>query len=201
MQRFSSIEGRSLDWLKIVLILWGVAWLFYAIEYTLSFMSWKWFGSGVVLPIAETFILMLFAHLALKQTVLKDSDKGEPQATTTRDASLSQTRMQEIASTLRKVMSDGRMYCDEELSLNTSSNAIAVSENHISETLSQHLHTNFFHLVNSYRVKAAKDLLSSSDKLVSTITCEVGFNSKSTFNSAFKKVSGMPPTAYRTSVS
>lgn len=201
MQRFSSIEGRSLDWFKVVLILWGLAWLLYAIEYTLSFMSWKWFGSGIVLPIAEAFILMLFAHLALKQNVLEDSDKGEPQTIATRDASLPAARMQEIANKLQRVMSDGRMYCDEELSLNTLSTAINVSENHISETLSQHLHTNFFHFVNGYRVKAAQDLLRSSDKLVSTIAYEVGFNSKSTFNSAFKKVSGMTPTAYRTSVS
>lgn len=200
MQRFSSIEGRSLDWFKVVLILWGVAWLLYAIEYTLTFLSWKWFGSGVVLPVAEAFILMLFAHLALKQSVLKDTDKGAPQTAATRDASLPKARMQEIAEKLQQVMNHEKLYCDEELSLNALSNAIVVSENHISETLSQHLHTNFFHFVNSYRVRAAQDLLSSSDKLVSTIAYEVGFNSKSTFNSAFKKVSGMTPTTYRTSV-
>lgn len=86
---------------------------------------------------------------------------------------------------------------EEDLSLKRLSEATEVSENHISETLSQHLQTNFFRYVNGYRIELAKRLLATTSKNVSTIAYDVGFNSKSTFNSAFKRSSGMTPTAFR----
>ena len=71
------------------------------------------------------------------------------------------------------------------------------SENHISETLSQFLHTKFFQFVNGFRVEEAKKALQDKDKLITRIAFDVGFNSKSTFNTAFKKVVGYSPSAYR----
>jgi AraC-like DNA-binding protein len=105
--------------------------------------------------------------------------------------------MQEIALKLKGAMSQKALFMEEDFSLNRLSNAIGVSENYISETLSQCLHTNFFQFVNRYRVEAAKALLKESDKQVSTIALEVGFNTKSTFNVAVKKVTGETPTSYR----
>lgn len=52
--------------------------------------------------------------------------------------------MQKVADKLDKVMKDEKLFLGEDLSLNRLSGAISVSENHISETLSQHLKTNFF---------------------------------------------------------
>jgi AraC-like DNA-binding protein len=48
-------------------------------------------------------------------------------------------------------------------------------------------------------VEEAKKLLTNTDMLVSSIAYEVGFKSKSTFNSAFKKIVGATPTAYKKS--
>jgi AraC-like DNA-binding protein len=197
MERFSAIEQRSLDWFRVILILWGVAWLAYAIEYLLTFVGFSWFGSGIMLPLVEGLILMAFANQALKQPILKKSDKGAPTSIKPRSTLLSEQQMQEIALKIKGAMSQNALFMGEDFSLNRLSNAIAVSENHISETLSQCLHTNFFQFVNRYRVEAAKTLLKESDKRVSTIAFEVGFNTKSTFNAAFKKVTGETPTSYR----
>ena len=46
-------------------------------------------------------------------------------------------------------------YRNEDLSFNGLSASISVSEHHISETLSQHLNTNFFQFVNQYRITEA----------------------------------------------
>lgn len=88
----------------------------------------------------------------------------------------------------------------DDLSLNRLSESIAVSDNHISETLSQYLSTNFFHFVNGFRIEEAKKRLHDKEKQVSTIAYEVGFNSKSTFNTAFKKFVGTTPSAYRNQI-
>ncbi|CAM4236583.1 helix-turn-helix domain-containing protein [Pseudoalteromonas byunsanensis] len=197
MDRFSSIERQSMGWFRVVLILWGIAWFMYSVEYVMVFMGWRWFGTGVVLPLFEAVVLVAFAHLALKQSVLDESEKGKPQANDTRATMLSEQRMAQIAAKLEKVMLEDHMFMEEELSLNKLSNAIGISENHISETLSQHLQMNFFHFVNSYRIELAKTLLLTTGKLVSTIAYEVGFNSKSTFNTAFKKQTGLTPSAFK----
>ncbi len=206
MQRFSAIEKRSLDWFRKVLLLWGLAWLLFTADFGMGFLGVRWFGSGFVLPLLELTALMLFAHLALKQPVLNDSERGNIDAVHTqpraqndqpRTATLSVERMAQVAYKLKTVMEQDELFKEEDLSLNRLSNTIDVSENHISETLSQHLKTNFFHFVNGYRVEAAKQLLRNSNKLVSTIAYDVGFNSKSTFNSAFKKAVGDTPTAFR----
>jgi AraC-like DNA-binding protein len=196
MARFSSIEKRPMDWFRGALFLWGGAWLMYATEYLLDFVGVRWFGTGIVLPAVEAAVLLVFAHMAIKQPILKESERGAIQAYQPKSYTLSTSRMQENASALNKAMAEDKLYLEEDLSLKRLSEVTQVTENHISETLSQFLNSNFFHYVNGYRIEAAKQLLKNSDKQVATIAYESGFNSKSTFNNVFKKSVGTTPTAF-----
>ena len=66
------------------------------------------------------------------------------------------------------------------------------------------MNQNFFDFINGYRIKEAKRLLVDPKGELLTILAiaeEVGFNSKSSFNTAFKKITGMTPTEYKKSVS
>ncbi|KGJ91920.1 transcriptional regulator with only HTH domain, AraC family [Colwellia psychrerythraea] len=200
MERFSEIEQRSLGWFRTVLVIWGVVWLMYAVEFSLGALGWFWFGSGVLLPILEVFALAIFIQQALSQKVLNESEKGLPRSSQTRAALLSADKMQLIAVKLERAMIDDKLFLQDNLSLNKLSESISETENHISETLSQFLHTKFFQFVNSFRVEEAKKALQDSDKLITSIAFDVGFNSKSTFNTAFKKIVGYSPTAYRNSL-
>ena len=58
---------------------------------------------------------------------------------------------------------------------------------------------NFYDLINTHRVEEAKKRLidSNNTKTILEILYEVGFNSKSVFNSAFKKNTGFTPTEFR----
>jgi AraC-like DNA-binding protein len=59
---------------------------------------------------------------------------------------------------------------------------------------------NFYDLVNGYRVEEAKRLLLDSKSINYTILSvgfEAGFNSKTTFNTVFKKFTGFTPTEFR----
>ena len=197
MERFSEIEQRSVGWFRTVLLIWGVVWLMYAVEFALSALGVFWFGSGKLLPILEVFALAIFIQKALSQKILNESDKGLPRASQTRTALLSSERMQLIASKLEQTMIEDKLFLQDNLSLNKLSESISETENHISETLSQFLHTKFFQFVNGFRVEEAKKALQDRDKLITSIAYDVGFNSKSTFNTAFKKIVGYSPSAYR----
>lgn len=197
MARFSSIEQRSLDWFRMLLWLWGAVWLMYAAEFTLGAVQIFWFGSGVMLPIFEVTILVVFLHKALNQPILEEDEKKSVSSNEQRQPMLSEERMLAVAGKLNEAMTKERVYLQEDLSLGRLSDAIAVSENHISETLSQHLQTNFFQYVNGFRIADAKTRLENNDQLVSTIAFDVGFKSKSTFNAAFKANVGCTPSLYR----
>jgi AraC-like DNA-binding protein len=66
--------------------------------------------------------------------------------------------------------------------------------------LNDHLSVNFYDYVNGWRIKAACDALRTTDLTVVTISEDVGFNAKSTFNASFKKITGQTPRQYRASV-
>lgn len=218
MEKYAALESRAMDWLKIILVLWGAAWFLYTLEYGIGLMGIRWFGASIVLPTFEAIVLMLFAHFALKQPVIEDADKAKPENADEscvnegssdikpanhfetkpyRVAALEHRQMEQIANKLMQAMNQDKLFLEEDLSLKRLSESISVSENYISETLSQFLKTNFFHFVNGFRVELAKSLLIDTDQTVTNIVFEVGFNSKSTFNTAFKKSTNTTPSAYR----
>jgi len=80
------------------------------------------------------------------------------------------------------------------------SDAIGATEHRVSEVLNQHLKTSFYDFVNGRRIAEAKLILQQDgERTVLDIALEVGFNSKSTFYTAFKKVTGQSPAAFRRS--
>lgn len=89
-------------------------------------------------------------------------------------------------------------YRNSELSLAKLANAIGLSPHHLSEVLNQHAGQNFNHFINAYRVKeVCLGLSSLSSVNVLDIAMQAGFSSKSTFNTIFKKITGLTPTQYR----
>ena len=80
------------------------------------------------------------------------------------------------------------------------SETIRVSPQVLSMVINQKSMKNFNGFVNSYRIKEATRLLEEpqySNHTVAAIAYEVGFNSISSFNTAFKKQTGQTPQAYR----
>ena len=72
-----------------------------------------------------------------------------------------------------------------------------ISVHQLSELLNTYLGENFSHLINERRIRHAIRLLESNPNYtIEAIGYQNGFNSKSTFYSAFKKVTGKLPSNY-----
>ena len=97
---------------------------------------------------------------------------------------------------LEKQLSQG-LFQDNELSLAKLAEASGLNIHLASKAINECSGGNFYDWVNLYRVEKAKSLLLESNAQVSRICYDVGFNSKSTFYAAFKKVTGLTPGAYR----
>ena len=93
------------------------------------------------------------------------------------------------------------LHRDPNLSLWALARHIGASPNYISQTLNDVIGESFFDFVNRHRVRDAMKLLSTTDDTVLAITYDVGFNARSSFYNAFKRVTGQTPTGYRKSLS
>jgi AraC-like DNA-binding protein len=89
---------------------------------------------------------------------------------------------------------------DSSLSVYDLAKQINVPSRDLSIAINHHLNKHFFDFVNEYRIKKAMEIFKNTndEKLtVLEVLYEVGFNSKSSFNTAFKKFTGTTPSEFK----
>ena len=90
-------------------------------------------------------------------------------------------------------------YLNGKLTLKEVADSLDISENHLSQVINGQLHVNFFDFINEYRVELVKAKMNDPDYNHYTllgVAMDCGFNSKSSFNAIFKKMTGLTPTEY-----
>ncbi|MGG7438472.1 helix-turn-helix domain-containing protein [Chryseobacterium arthrosphaerae] len=101
---------------------------------------------------------------------------------------------------LLNFMQAEKPYLDDKLTLQKLSEQIQLPEKQLSVLINQYTGKHFFDFINEFRINDAKRLLKDQPQLtVLEILYEVGFNSRSSFYTAFKKETGVTPTDYRKS--
>ena len=89
-----------------------------------------------------------------------------------------------------------KAYEDAELSLTQVAKQLKTNPSTISKVINQGFQLNFNDFVNQYRIEAVKEKLKAGEQKTQTllgIAYDCGFNSKATFNRAFKKATGGSP--------
>jgi AraC-like DNA-binding protein len=97
-------------------------------------------------------------------------------------------------------MQSQRPYLEPELTLDDLAAQIGVKPKLLSQVINELLQKNFFEFINHYRIEEAKRLLTNpKDKKITVLEVmyEVGFNSKSSFNTLFKKLTGLTPGEFK----
>jgi AraC-like DNA-binding protein len=103
-------------------------------------------------------------------------------------------------SILKQYMAQKEPFLDPSLTIQELANQIDIPVRDLSVLINHHMDQHFFDFVNEYRIQKAMGILkdqSRSQLTVLEILYEVGFNSKSSFNTSFKKHTNLTPTAYR----
>lgn len=85
----------------------------------------------------------------------------------------------------------------EEVSLDTLSGILGVSKSYLSHTFSRHMGVNFRTCVNTLRADRACILLRSTQRRMTDIAYECGFETQRTFNRVFLSLYGISPSDYR----
>ncbi|PXW16258.1 AraC family transcriptional regulator [Chryseobacterium sp. CBTAP 102] len=101
---------------------------------------------------------------------------------------------------LKNYMTEKKPFLNSSLTIQDVSGEIEIPVRELSLLINHQLGQHFYDFVNTYRIENAMNMLKDETKSKVTILeilYEVGFNSKSSFNTAFKKHTGTTPTLYR----
>ena len=118
-------------------------------------------------------------------------------------SNLQEAQKEKYLTLLLSHMDKEKPFLEPELTLSHLSEQIKIPSHYVSQVINEKMKCNFLDFVNQYRVKESQAKLSDSKfdhYTILAIAFEAGFNSKTTFYSAFKKHIGTTPSNYRKSL-
>jgi len=204
---FASVS-RPLDlwWLRYLLI--GLAvmvliWLNHNF-FHITFIS-------AIAPWGYLFAVYFIAYFSLKQgeifafdqqsvVEIKEIIQEEKTKATSRHARLTDSEFAALKQQLEHLMNMDKLFLNATLGLPELATKMNSSSHQISFLINEGFGENFYQFVNRYRIEEAKRLLLSEKHRhlnMLGIAYESGFNSKTTFNTTFKKLTGLSPTEYQ----
>ncbi len=162
---------------------------------------------GAVVVLIYFISYQAFRHKNLFEGIEDDLDKREngswikeKKRPYSNDYIFSEEKDAELIQFIKSYMEKEEPYLNASLSMFQLSRLLKIPERELSLLINHKLNKHFFDFINEYRIKKAMLLLSKPEnrnKTVLEILYRVGFNSKSSFNTVFKKITGQTPSQYR----
>lgn len=207
---FSSLQNIDLNWLRKLVLIFGFIWtvlmIIASMYHVLRLFSMFFCIDGLILSLSVFIILIgyfglkqreIFIHYPnVNQDYITDTDSSKKYA----GSNLKENDAQGYANQLTHYMITEKPYLNPDLTLPLLAKELNIPSYHLSQVINEKFQLNFFDYINNYRIEEVKsrivDSRFSSYSLLG-IAYECGFNSKSTFNRIFKKVTGLTPTEYK----
>lgn len=114
-------------------------------------------------------------------------------------ASFSSAEIATIKTKLTQVLAEQQFYLNDSITLTDLAKAVDLTDKKLSNFINQILDTNFYELINEYRLTAFKtqaQLAEHQHLTIWGIASQCGFKSKSTFHRIFKQKMGITPSTY-----
>lgn len=115
-------------------------------------------------------------------------------------STLSDEQKDILLKKFKHLFTNEQVYLNSNLTLDEVAEKLNVYKNHLSQVVNERLNENFITHVNKHRIKEARRLLIDeqyANQTIESIGYQVGFNSKTSFNNAFKKFTGITPSFFR----
>lgn len=210
-QEFSDLRRVDVSWLSYSL-------LFFTLTMTLAALNsfigmtplasywWPVFLATVLLVFVYINAVLLkalrrpelFAVLD-RETTSSPAEKGVvSEAGSASDAGSEERKR--VLEELQRHMETQRPWLDADLTLEQLARQLHLRPKVLSQAINEGLGRNFFEFINHYRIEESKRLLTDPpDKKITVLEVlyQVGFNSKSSFNTVFKKQTGLTPSEFK----
>jgi AraC-like DNA-binding protein len=202
-ERLSNLDKRELRWVDGLITSFVALWAAAGLALLSDNLAGRlWVSGEAVMAVAAAALMVILAFaLSPEPDLQMDPASATDSSASVREkyerSALSPAGADALAQKIDAAMRDDALYLDANLSLDKLARQVRGAPDHVSQTLNAHMETTFFDYVAAWRVSAAQRLLVEGKKSVLEIAIEVGFNSRSTFYKAFKRETGLTPSAYR----
>lgn len=196
--KYHSLQSETYRWLMTATVLFLIgnsAVLFRGIfEAFNGFQRFPLLNLGIAL-----FALFVITWFVLKTMRNPELFTRVNQTTTSPKKSVIEEwdQLQDEQDQLHQYMITHKPYLEEALTLQQLAEKTEIPAKRLSFLINQKIGKHFYDYVNAYRIEESKRLLKKSDFTIQQIMYEVGFNSKSSFNTAFKKNTSLTPSSFR----
>ena len=204
---FSSIEGKTLSWLKGFLHLFGLFFVFLTATLLIALHSENYFLLDRIICVALSITIFVLGYYGLFQeevfsNIVEISPIviAETKSGTTLVEKQHAIKDDEDVKRILSFLEKEKPYLDEELTLTKLAEQVGVTRNQLSAIINNSLNSSFYDFINGYRVQEVKRLIADPQNknfTILSLAFEAGFSSKSAFNNIFKKITGITPSAYR----
>jgi AraC-like DNA-binding protein len=117
-----------------------------------------------------------------------------------KDKKIADETADSIQTQLKVIFEEEKQFKNSDLKLQDVAKQLQISTHNLSQYLNDNLGKSFSVFINEYRIEAAKELLITKKEFtIEAIGYECGFNSKSTFFTAFKNITKTTPATYKKS--
>ncbi|MEJ5049279.1 helix-turn-helix domain-containing protein [Chryseobacterium culicis] len=210
LENYSGTNINSYHWLFQFTSVLAVVYLTALLKNIFKFSDYpyisEWIKIGIL--VSQLFIVCWYlfkalnnpglfrnidSKLKLVSDIVSEEKKNEPEAVHEKESN-------EELLKLKHFMTAEKPFLNPSITIQNISDHIGIPTRELSVLINHHLGQHFYDFVNTYRIEYAMDILKDATKMKVTILeilYEVGFNSKSSFNTAFKKHTGNTPTEYR----
>jgi AraC-like DNA-binding protein len=198
---YSSIEKIDLNWCNLLLIAFAsmwfmdfLSWTLYIFHASFQFISYWLLVSSLLINLTFTLIV---TYKGLTQTLSFSGIQAPPKYAASR---MKQSDCDEIIRKLSEYVKNEKPYLIPSLSLEDLSEKLTIPVKSLSQAINTRLKQNFYDFINSHRVEEIKKRLFDErfrNLTLLALAYDSGFNSKSVFNAAFKKHTGMTPKEYK----
>lgn len=213
LENYAGKNINSYNWLfqftVVLCIVYGIALL----KNILKFSDYVYISEGIKagLLLLSLFIICWYLFKALNHpelfrnvdSKLKLVSEMVSEEKNNEEPTVSNSEYNEELLRLKNYMIEKKPFLNSSLTIQEVSGEIEIPVRELSLLINHQLGQHFYDFVNTYRIEHAMDILKDETKskvTVLEILYEVGFNSKSSFNTAFKKRTGTTPTLYRKSL-
>ncbi len=205
-QTRSTDQSVQLRWLWAVVV---ASFLAHGLVFTRTLAGWlDWPLAWGPLQLASGFTALailcgLTLTALLRPDVFRRIEFDEIENVAANAPSEPDAGLDALADRAQAFIVQNQSFLDPELSLRVLARRIQVGERDLSQAINHGLGQHFFDFINRARIDHAKALIADAGDTPLTlldVAYASGFNSKSSFNTAFKKHTGQTPSAFRASV-
>lgn len=191
-------ESRRFRWIVSLVVGLGVIWIAAIAAATLNQQR---LPQPHMIFWVLTIVVYVLGYLGLTRTTVFTGPEFEVLKTELqpkyRKSGLKTADAKALYEQLVNHVEGAQAFLEPDLSLGSLARNLGHSANHVSQVINQFEERNFHDFINARRVEAAcTRLQDAQDANLLELAMDVGFNSKSSFNRAFKKFAGVTPSEY-----